>query len=109
MLEGRNGIDYVRCRICGEHRRVISRRHLSKHDTDRQSYLERYGLSPDELIVKDFRQIQTSRPGYHPYSKGEWIEAVKRVYEIEGKSPLSICNAATWRFISKRFGFSAMG
>jgi hypothetical protein len=24
MLEGRDGIDYVRCRICGEHRRVIT-------------------------------------------------------------------------------------
>jgi hypothetical protein len=82
---GRDGIDFVRCRICGERRRIISSRHLSKHDIDRESYLERCGLSPDELIAKDFRQIQSSRRGYHPYNKGEWIRAVKEVYSRKGK------------------------
>jgi hypothetical protein len=28
-----DGIEFVRCRICGDYRRVISGRHLSKHDT----------------------------------------------------------------------------
>jgi hypothetical protein len=27
--------------ICGDHRRVISGRHLSKHDTDRETYMTR--------------------------------------------------------------------
>jgi len=30
---GLEGIDFVRCRICGDRRRVISLRHLSKHET----------------------------------------------------------------------------
>jgi hypothetical protein len=36
------GIDFVRCRICGDHRRVLSGRHLSKHGTDREEYMEEY-------------------------------------------------------------------
>jgi hypothetical protein len=60
-------------------------RHLSKHDIDRSSYMERYGLSPDELIAKDFHQIQSSRHGYHPYSKDEWIAAVREIYRCKGK------------------------
>ena len=35
ILGGEDGVDFVRCRICGDHRRVISGWHLSKHDTDR--------------------------------------------------------------------------
>jgi hypothetical protein len=52
-----DGVDFVRCRICGDRRRVISGRHLSKHGTDREEYMQEYGLSPDELIAKDFRII----------------------------------------------------
>ena len=55
ILGGDEGIDFVRCRICGDHRRVISGRHLSKHDTDRETYMEEYDLTPDELIAKAFR------------------------------------------------------
>jgi hypothetical protein len=73
------GFDFVRCRICGDHRRVISGRHLSKHGTDREEYMEEYGLSPDELVAKDFRIIQSSRRGYQPYGKREWIAAIKRI------------------------------
>src|SRR4030095_316258 len=51
-IDGDEGIDFVRCRICGDHRRVISGRHLSKHDTDRETYMREYDLSPDELIAK---------------------------------------------------------
>ena len=64
------GIDFVRCLICGDHRRVISGRHLSKHDIDRETYMEEYHLTPDELIAKDFRVLQSSLPGYYPH--GIW-------------------------------------
>jgi hypothetical protein len=50
-----DGVDFARGRICGDHRRVISGRHLSKHDTDRETYMDEYHFSPDELIVKDFQ------------------------------------------------------
>ena len=83
-VDGDEGIDYVLCRICGDHRRVISRRHLSKHDTDRERYMEEYHLSPDELIAKAFRLIQSSHPGYHPYTKKSWIAAMQKVYENDG-------------------------
>jgi len=83
-IDGDEGIDFVRCRICGDHRRVISGRHLSKHDTDRETYMEEYDLSPDELIAKDFRLIQSSHPGYHPYTKKSWIAAMRKVYENDG-------------------------
>src|SRR5262249_22803910 len=84
-FDGEEGIDFVRCRICGDHRRVISGRHLSKHDTDRETYMEEYDLTPDELIAKDFRVIQSSRRGYYPNGKKQWIAAVKNVYEKDGK------------------------
>src|SRR5262249_6383510 len=57
ILGGAEGIDFVRCRICGDHRRVISGRHLSKHETDRETYMEQYYLTLDELIAKDFRTL----------------------------------------------------
>src|SRR5262245_1012562 len=78
ILGGDEGIDFVRCRICGDHRRVISGRHLSKHDTDRETYMEEYDLTPDELIAKNFRAIQSSRRGFYPHGKGkEEIESQK--------------------------------
>ena len=79
-----DGVQFVRCRVCRAHLRVISGRHLSKHDTDRETYMEAYGLSPDELIAKDFRMIQSSRRGYFPHSKRDWIAAIKKVYEQDG-------------------------
>jgi hypothetical protein len=84
-VDGDEGVDFVRCRICGDHRRVISRRHLSKHDTNREIYMEEYHLTPDELIAKDFRRIQSSRRGYYPNGKSEWIAAMKNVYKRDGK------------------------
>jgi hypothetical protein len=80
-----DGIEFVRCCICGNRRRVINNQHLSKHDTDRQTYMEEYHLTPDELVAKDFRAIQSSRRGYYPNGKSEWITAVKKVYEKDGK------------------------
>src|SRR5262249_19027267 len=108
-LDGDEGIDFVRCRICGDHRRVISGRHLSKHDTDRETYMEEYDLTPDELIAKDFRVIQSSRRGYYPNGKKEWIAAVKNVYEKDGKILPDICKIVTSICTSKAFGFSAIG
>jgi hypothetical protein len=77
---GREGSDFVRCRICGDHYRVISGRHLSKHEIDRETYMEEYGLSPDQLIAKDFRRIISSRRGYSPYGKKDWIDAIKKIH-----------------------------
>ena len=75
ILDGDEGIDFVRCRICGDHRRVISGRHLSKHNTDRETYMEEYDLSPDELIAKAFRMIRSSHPDFRANGKSEWIAA----------------------------------
>jgi len=58
------------------HRRVTNSQHLSKHDTDRETYMEEYHLSPDALIAKAFRMIQSSRRGYYPHGKSDWIAAI---------------------------------
>ena len=59
-LNGTEGMDFVCCRICGDYRRVISARHLSKHETDRETYMEEYHLSPDELIAKQVMELGSS-------------------------------------------------
>jgi hypothetical protein len=46
--------------------------------------MEEYHLTPDELIAKDFRMIRSSRPGYYPNGKKEWIAAIKKVYKKNG-------------------------
>ena len=78
-FDGDDDFAFVVCRICGDHRRVISGRHLSKHDTDRETYMEEYHLTPDELIAKDFRMIRSSRRGFYPHGKSDWIAAVKKL------------------------------
>jgi len=85
-IDGTEGVDFIRCRICGDHRRVISGRNLSKHGTDREEYMQEYGLSPDELIAKDFRIIQSSRRGYQAYGKRDWIAAIKKIHRNEGSA-----------------------
>ena len=47
--------------------------------------MEEYHLTPDELIAKDFRMIQSSRRGYYPNGKNEWIAAMEKVYKKDGK------------------------
>jgi hypothetical protein len=84
-LAGREGIDFVCCRICGERRRGLSGRHLFQARHRPAILYEEFGLSPDDLIAKDFRKIQSSRREYHPYSKGEWIRAVKEIYSRKGR------------------------
>jgi hypothetical protein len=46
--------------------------------------MEEYQLTPDELTAKDFRVLQSSRPGYYPNGKREWIAAMKKIYEKDG-------------------------
>jgi hypothetical protein len=43
--------------------------------------MEEYRLSPDELIAKDFRLIQSSHRGYFPHGKSDWISAIRKVYK----------------------------
>jgi len=103
---GTEGVDFVRCRICGDHHRVISGRHLSKHGIDRLAYMDDYHLSPDQLIAKDFRTLRSSRPGFQPYGKSDWIAAIRRIYRTDGNvSPKylqakhrHIYNQARWIF-----------
>ena len=104
-----DGIEVVCSRICGPHRRVISRQHLSKHDTDRETYMEEYHLTPGELIPKDLRRIQSSRCGYYPNGKSEWIAAVKNVYEKTARSLPDISKTSTNIHTNKGSGFSANG
>jgi hypothetical protein len=43
--------------------------------------MDEYGLSPDELIATDSRRLHSSRRDYRPYSKRDWIAAIKKVYK----------------------------
>jgi hypothetical protein len=56
-FDGDDDFAFVVCRICGDHRRVISGRHLSKHDTDREAYMAEYHLTPNELIVAGYKVL----------------------------------------------------
>jgi hypothetical protein len=80
-----DSIEWVCCPICSDYLRVISGHHLSKHDTDRDTYMKEYHLTPDELIAKAFRMIQSTRRGYYPHGKSDWIAAVNKVYKRDGK------------------------
>ena len=79
-----NGIDFVRCRICRKQLRVISGRHLSTHGTDRDTYIQEYGLSPDQLCAEDFRRLHSSRQDYYPHGTRDWIAAIKKVHKQHG-------------------------
>src|SRR5690349_3368807 len=78
----RSGFHYLSClwratpRHCGLH--------LSKHDTDRKTYMDEYELSPDELIAKAFRVIQSGRAAYKPYGKRQWTAAIQEFYRQKG-------------------------
>jgi hypothetical protein len=45
---------------------------------------------PDELIAKDFRLIQSSRRGYYPDGKNEWIAAMEEPL-LQGRQLLARC------------------
>ncbi len=78
--DGAEGTDFVRCRICGKHLRVISGRHLSTHGTNRETYIKEYRLSPDKLCSKSFRINHSSRRDYHNGPEREGQQQVLRVY-----------------------------
>jgi hypothetical protein len=46
--------------------------------------MEEYGLSSDELVAKEFRILQSSRPGFYPHVRKDWISAIKRIYRKHG-------------------------
>jgi hypothetical protein len=47
--------------------------------------MEEYQLTPDELIAKDFRMIRSSRRGFYPHGKSDWIDAIKKIHQ-QGES-----------------------
>jgi len=38
-----------------------------------------YRLSPDQLIAKAFRLFRSSRPGFSPHGKSDWIAAIRQI------------------------------
>jgi hypothetical protein len=83
--EKADGVDFVRCRICGKQLSVISGRHLSTHGTDSETYIDEYRLSLDQLCSKTFRANHSSRSNYCPHNKREWIAAIKKVHKQHGQ------------------------
>jgi hypothetical protein len=79
--------------------------------------MEEYGLSPDELIAKDFRIIQSSRRGYHPFDKRSWIEAIKKIHNRGGSlsagelgdTPANLYKQGVWLFGDWNKALSAAG
>jgi hypothetical protein len=71
--------------------------------------MEEYGLSPDELIAKQFRIIQSSRRGYQPLGKSDWVAAIKKVYKRDGNVFAKRLQKNIHTSIRKAFGFSAIG
>jgi hypothetical protein len=68
--------------------------------------MQEYNLSPDELIDKAFRIIQSSRRGYYPNGKSEWIAAVKNVHKRDGNV---FAGYLQHKYMSKASGFSVIG
>ena len=54
-FDGDDGFAFVLCRICGDQRRVINSQHLSKHDTDRETYMEEFDLNPDDFSYRGYK------------------------------------------------------
>jgi hypothetical protein len=74
-----------------------------------RTYIEEYHLTPDELIAKAFRMIQSPRPGYYPNGKSEWIRAVRKLYEKDGKVFAGHLQDEYKFYMNKAFGFSVIG
>ena len=116
-ITGTEDVDFITCRICGDRRRVISARHLSKHNTDRLAYMEEYDLSPDQLIAKAFRIIQSRDPGFKANSKAEWVAEIKKIYKRKGltglrclqKNHFHLYLQAKWLFGGMDEGFRFIG
>jgi hypothetical protein len=50
--------------------------------------MEEYELSPDQLIAKAFRVLQSHDPGFRANSKAEWVAEVKKIYKRKGLTGL---------------------
>src|ERR1044071_2707678 len=117
QLTGTEGVDFVTCRICSDRRRVISGRHLSKHDTNRASYMENYKLSPDQLIAKAFRILQSRDPDFRANSTAEWVTEIKKIYKMKGiaglrrlqKNHFHLYLQAKWLFGGMDEGYRFIG
>ena len=81
-FESGDGIDFIRCRICSKHLRVLSGSHLRIHGIDRET-MEEYQLSPDKMCSKEFRRLHSRRCDYYPYSKRNWVTAIRKLYKTE--------------------------
>ncbi len=42
--------------------------------------MEEYGLTPDGLVAKDFRILQSPRKGFQPIGKKKWLTAIKALH-----------------------------
>jgi hypothetical protein len=79
--------------------------------------MEEYGLSPDQLIAKAFRVIQSCQPGYKPNSKTEWVAEIKKIYKRKGVAGLQrlqknhphLYLQAKWLFGGMDEGFRFVG
>ena len=70
--------------------------------------MNEYKLSPDELVAKAFRIIQSCQPGFKPNSKAEWVDAIKRIYKKKGASGLWRLQKNHPHLYIKQAGFSAV-
>ena len=66
-ITGTEGVDFVTGHICGDRRRVVSVVICQSMTPDRATCMEKYELSPDELVEKAFRVIQSGRAAYGKY------------------------------------------
>ena len=108
-FDGDDDFAFVVCRICGDHRRVISGRHLSKHDTDRETYMEEYHLTPDELIAKDFRMIRSSRRAFTRMVRASGLLPLRSFINRAEACLPAISKINTHISTTKAYGFLAIG
>ena len=52
---------------------------------EREAYIEEYRLTPDQFCAKNFRWLHSSRRGYYPYGKRDWIAAIKKIHKQHGQ------------------------
>jgi hypothetical protein len=109
IFDSGDGIDFVRCRICGKHLRLITGTHLATHGTDRETYMQdtasaRTNSAPSssaEIIVPAVTTVRTaSSSGLSPsrlFTNGT------------GRFLLAICRSTIQISIEKAFGYSVIG
>ncbi len=79
--------------------------------------MEEYGFSPDQLIAKAFRVLQSCHPGFKPNSKAEWVAEIKKTYQKKGvaglhrvqKTHFHLYLQAKWLFGGMDQGFRFIG